>query len=163
MTIQRLENVGIVVDDLAAVTQFFVDLGLEVVDAQSVEGEWVDRVLGLEGVRADITMLQTPDGHGRLELSRFHHPSARDGDRNAPPNTLGIRRIAFAVDDIDAAVARLGSPRHGTPRRGRAVRGRLPALLRPRTGGDHGHAGGAARLRAPAAAMSSGRVASLFR
>jgi catechol 2,3-dioxygenase-like lactoylglutathione lyase family enzyme len=108
MTIQRLENVGIVVDDLAAVTQFFVDLGLEVVDAQSVEGEWVDRVLGLEGVRADITMLQTPDGHGRLELSRFHHPSARDGDRNAPPNTLGIRRIAFAVDDIDAAVAGLG-------------------------------------------------------
>ena len=108
MTIQRLVNVGIVVDDLAAVTQFFVDLGLEVVDAQSVEGEWVDRVLGLEGVRADITMLQTPDGHGRLELSRFHHPSARDGDRNAPPNTLGIRRIAFAVDDIDAAVAGLG-------------------------------------------------------
>ena len=108
MTIQRLENVGIVVDDLAAVTQFFVDLGLEVVDAQSVEGEWVDRVLGLEGVRADITMLQTPDGHGRLELSRFHHPYARDGDRNAPPNTLGIRRIAFAVDDIDAAVAGLG-------------------------------------------------------
>jgi catechol 2,3-dioxygenase-like lactoylglutathione lyase family enzyme len=108
MTIQRLENVSIMVDDLAAVTQFFVDLGLEVVDAQSVEGEWVDRVLGLEGVRADITMLQTPDGHGRLELSRFHHPSARDGDRNAPPNTLGIRRIAFAVDDIDAAVAGLG-------------------------------------------------------
>ena len=108
MTIQRMEHVGIVVDDLAAVTQFFVDLGLEVVDAQSVEGEWVDRVLGLEGVRADITMLQTPDGHGRLELSRFHHPSARDGDRNAPPNTLGIRRIAFAVDDIDAAVAGLG-------------------------------------------------------
>jgi catechol 2,3-dioxygenase-like lactoylglutathione lyase family enzyme len=107
MTIQRLENVGIVVEDLAAATQFFVELGLEVLGEGPVEGDWVDRVVGLEGVRVDIAMLQTPDGHGRLELMRFHAPTARAGDPNAPPNTLGIRRIAFGVDDIDAAVAGL--------------------------------------------------------
>jgi predicted enzyme related to lactoylglutathione lyase len=70
-----------------------------------VEGDWVDRVVGLEGVRVQIAMLETPDGHGRLELMQFHAPQARGGDQNAPPNTLGIRRIAFAVDDIDGAVA----------------------------------------------------------
>jgi catechol 2,3-dioxygenase-like lactoylglutathione lyase family enzyme len=98
-----LENVGIVVDDLAAATTFFVELGLKVV----VEGGWVDRVVGLEGVRVDIAMLETSDGQGRLELMKFHAPPARGGDRNAPPNTLGIRRVAFSVDDIDAAVAGL--------------------------------------------------------
>src|SRR5215203_5988143 len=103
MTIQRLENVGIVVEDLAAATEFFAELGLKVLGEQPVAGDWVDRVTGLEGVRVDIAMLETPDGHGRLELMQFHAPSARDGDRNAPPNTLGIRRVAFAVDDIDAA------------------------------------------------------------
>jgi len=72
-----------------------------------VEGEWVDRVVGLEGVRVDVAMLQTPDGHGRLELMKFHAPPARQGEQNAPPHTLGIRRIAFGVDDIDAAVAGL--------------------------------------------------------
>jgi catechol 2,3-dioxygenase-like lactoylglutathione lyase family enzyme len=107
MTIQRLENVGIVVADLAAATAFFVDLGLTVLGEAPVEGDWVDRVVGLDGVRVDAAMLQTPDGHGRLELTQFHAPPARDGDRSAPPNTLGIRRIAFAVDDIDAAVAGL--------------------------------------------------------
>jgi catechol 2,3-dioxygenase-like lactoylglutathione lyase family enzyme len=107
MTVQRLENVGIVVEDLAAATQFFVELGLTILGEMPVEGDWVDRVVGLEGVRADIAMLQTPDGHGRLELMQFHAPSARRGEHNAPPNTLGIRRIAFGVDDIDAAVAGL--------------------------------------------------------
>ena len=107
MTIQRLDNVGIVVEDLAAATEFFVELGLTVLGRGPVEGEWVDRVVGLEGVRVDVAMLQTPDGHGRLELMQFHAPSARDGDRDAPPNTLGIRRIAFGVDDIDATVAGL--------------------------------------------------------
>jgi catechol 2,3-dioxygenase-like lactoylglutathione lyase family enzyme len=107
MTIQRLENVGIVVEDLAAATEFFVELGLEVLGEGPVEGEWVDRVVGLEGVRVQIAMLETPDGHGRLELMQFHAPLARAGDRNAPPNTLGIRRIAFGVDDIDATVAGL--------------------------------------------------------
>jgi len=107
MTIQRLENVGIVVDDLAAATEFFVHLGLEVLGEGPVEGDWVDRVVGLDGVRVDVAMLQTPDGHGRLELMRFRAPTARTGDAYAPPNTLGIRRIAFGVDDIDAAVAGL--------------------------------------------------------
>jgi hypothetical protein len=72
-----------------------------------VDGDWVDRVVGLEGVRTEVAMLQTPDGHGRLELMKFQTPPARGGDRHAPPNTLGIRRLAFAVDDIDAAVAGL--------------------------------------------------------
>lgn len=107
MTIQRLENVGIVVEDLAAATKFFVELGLKVLEESQVEGGWVDRVVGLEGVRVDVAMVETPDGHGRLELMKFNAPPARDGDRNAPPNTLGIRRVAFAVDDIDAAVAGL--------------------------------------------------------
>jgi catechol 2,3-dioxygenase-like lactoylglutathione lyase family enzyme len=107
MTIQRLENVGIVVEDLAAATAFFVDLGLEVLGQGPVEGDWVDRVVGLAGVLVDVAMLQTPDGHGRLELMQFQSPPARAGDRDAPPNTLGIRRVAFGVDDIDATVAGL--------------------------------------------------------
>jgi catechol 2,3-dioxygenase-like lactoylglutathione lyase family enzyme len=106
-SIQSLENVGIVVDDLAGAKAFFVELGLEQVGEAEVAGEWVDRVVGLEDVRCELSMLQTPDGHGRLELMRFNSPAAREGDTNAPPNTLGIRRIAFSVDDIDAAVARL--------------------------------------------------------
>jgi catechol 2,3-dioxygenase-like lactoylglutathione lyase family enzyme len=106
-SIQSLENVGIVVDDLAEAKAFFVELGLEQVGETEVAGEWVDRVVGLEDVRCELSMLQTPDGHGRLELMRFNSPAAREGDTNAPPNTLGIRRIAFSVDDIDAAVARL--------------------------------------------------------
>jgi catechol 2,3-dioxygenase-like lactoylglutathione lyase family enzyme len=99
--------VGIVVDDLAAVTTFFVELGLELQGEGMVEGDWVDRVVGLERVRTEVVMLKTPDGHGRLELMKFHTPPARGGDLHAPPNTLGIRRLAFAVDDIDAAVAGL--------------------------------------------------------
>jgi catechol 2,3-dioxygenase-like lactoylglutathione lyase family enzyme len=107
MTIQRMEHVGIVVDDLAAATAFFVELGLRLQGEGPVVGGWVDRVVGLEGVRAEIAMLETPDGHGRLELTRFHTPSGRGDDRHAPANTPGIRHVAFAVDDIDAAVARL--------------------------------------------------------
>lgn len=109
MTIQRLDNVSIVVDDLSAVTGFFVELGLDVLVEDTVEGEWVDRVVGLDGVRTQIAILQTPDGHGRLELMKFHSPQVRSGDQGAPPNTLGIRRIAFTVDDIDAAVSALRS------------------------------------------------------
>jgi catechol 2,3-dioxygenase-like lactoylglutathione lyase family enzyme len=97
MTIQRLENVGIVVDDLAAATTFFVELGLKVLGEGPVEGGWVDRVVGLEGVRVDIAMLETPDGHGRLELMKFHAPPVRGGDRNAPPNTLVPRLATFAL------------------------------------------------------------------
>jgi catechol 2,3-dioxygenase-like lactoylglutathione lyase family enzyme len=107
MTIQRMENVGIVVEDLATATAFFVELGMTLLGEATVEGGWVDRVLGLDGVRADVAMVETPDGHGRLELTKFHTPLGPDGDPHAPANTPGIRRVAFAVDDIDAVVARL--------------------------------------------------------
>ncbi len=107
MAIQRMDHVGVVVGDLAAALAFFEELGLELQGEATVEGGWVDRVIGLEGVRAKIAMLQTPDGHGRLELTEFHAPPSGGGDRHAPANDLGIRHLAFAVDDIDAAVAGL--------------------------------------------------------
>jgi catechol 2,3-dioxygenase-like lactoylglutathione lyase family enzyme len=107
MTIQRMDHVGIVVDDLPAATAFFVELGLELQGEGSVEGDWVDRIVGLGGVRTDLAFVQTPDGHARLELIKFHTPPGRDGDRHAPANTPGIRHLAFAVDNIDDAVARL--------------------------------------------------------
>lgn len=105
MTIQRMEHVGIVVDDLAVATAFFVDLGFNLQGEMPVEGEWVDRVVGLEGMRVDTAMLEIPDGNGGLELVKFHSPSVESGDPQAPANTLGIRHIAFAVDDIEAALA----------------------------------------------------------
>ena len=107
MTIQRMDHVGIVVDDLEAATAFFVELGLKLQGEGQVEGGWADRIVGLEGVRAGLAMMETPDGHGRLELVKFHAPSGPDGDRHAPANTPGIRHVAFEVDDIDAVVARL--------------------------------------------------------
>ncbi|MGH2384421.1 MAG: VOC family protein [Candidatus Limnocylindria bacterium] len=107
MTIQRMDNIGIVVDDLKAVTAFFVELGLELEGEGAVEGPWVDRVVGLDGVRSDIAMLRTPDGHGRLELTKFHTPPATTADPNAPVNTLGYRRVMFAVEDIEDVLARL--------------------------------------------------------
>ncbi len=106
MTIQRMDNVGIVVDDLAAAIAFFVDLGLELEGETTVEGPSVDRVVGLDGVRSDIAMLRTPDGHSRLELSRFHTPPAISRESKAQVNTLGMGRIMFAVDDIDRVLAR---------------------------------------------------------
>jgi catechol 2,3-dioxygenase-like lactoylglutathione lyase family enzyme len=107
MKIQRMEHVGIVVDDLAAATEFFVELGLELQGEGLVEGRWVDRVVGLEGVRAEIAVVQTPDGHGRLELTKFHTPPDQGDNRPAQPNAPGIRHVAFAVEDIDAVVAGL--------------------------------------------------------
>jgi catechol 2,3-dioxygenase-like lactoylglutathione lyase family enzyme len=107
MTIQRMEHVGIVIDDLAAAIEFFVELGLVLQGEGTVEGRWVDRVVGLEGVRADIAMMQTPDGNGRLELTKFHSPSIQGDNLQAPANTPGIRHVAFAVEDIEAIVARL--------------------------------------------------------
>ena len=107
MTIQRMDHVGIVVDDLAAATAFFGELGLQLQGETPAEGEWLDRIVGLEGIRVDTAMMETPDGNGRLELVKFHAPSGPDGDRDAPPNTPGLRHLAFAVDDIDAAVASL--------------------------------------------------------
>src|SRR3954466_8449649 len=108
MTIRRMDNVLIVVDDLGAAKAFFAELGMELEGETTVEGPWVDRVVGLEGVRADITMMRTPDGHSRVELSRFHTPPAvRAEPERAPGNALGTRRIMFAVDDVDDVVARL--------------------------------------------------------
>src|SRR4026209_318204 len=108
MTLQRMDNVLIVVDDLEAAKAFFAELGMELEGEAPVEGRWVDRVVGLDDVRADIAMVRIPDGHGRLELTRFHTPAAVGAaPKNAPANTLGIRRIMFAVDDIEDVLARL--------------------------------------------------------
>ena len=112
MTIQRMDNVLIVVDDLEAAKAFFAELGMELEGETQVAGPWVGQVIGLEDVRADITMMRTPDGHSRVELTKFHTPPAvRAEPESAPANALGIRRIMFAVDDIDDVVARLRS--HG--------------------------------------------------
>ncbi len=105
--IERMDNVAIVVDDLAAATAFFVDLGLELEGEATVEGPWVDRIVGLDGVRSDIAVLRTPDGHSRLELTKFQSPPAVGTEPNPPVNRLGMGRIMFAVDDIDAVVAGL--------------------------------------------------------
>jgi catechol 2,3-dioxygenase-like lactoylglutathione lyase family enzyme len=107
MTTPSMGHIGVVVDDLAAAIAFFVELGLELDGETTVEGQWVDRVVGLGNVRADIAVLRTPDGHGQLELSKFHTPAAVGTEPNAPANTLGIRHILFAVDDIEAVLARL--------------------------------------------------------
>ncbi len=108
MTLKRMDNVLIVVDDLEAATAFFAELGMELEGKAPVEGVSVDRVVGLDGVRADIVMLRTPDGHGRVELTKFHTPAAIRGEpQNAPANTLGIRRIMFAVEGIEDVIARL--------------------------------------------------------
>ena len=112
MTLQRMDNVLIVVEDLEAAKAFFAELGMELEGETTIEGPWVDQTVGLDDVRADITMLRTPDGHGRVELSRFHRPPAvRAEPENAPSNALGMRRIMFTVDDVDDVVARLRS--HG--------------------------------------------------
>jgi catechol 2,3-dioxygenase-like lactoylglutathione lyase family enzyme len=102
-----MDHVGIVVDDLAAATEFFVELGLVRQGEGAVEGRWVDRIVGLEGVQVDFAMMQTPDGHGRLELVKFHSPSHQGDNGHAPANTPGIRHITFAVEDLDAVLARL--------------------------------------------------------
>ena len=113
MTIQRLDHVSVVVDDLEAAKAFFVELGMELEGEAPIEGPWVDRVNALDGVRVNIAMMRTPDGHGRLELTKFHTPAAISAEpENALGNTLGLRSIMFVVDDIDATVAGLRA--HGT-------------------------------------------------
>ena len=108
MTIQRMDHVSVVVDDLEAAIAFFVELGMELEGEAPIEGPWADRVDGLDGVRVDIAMVRTPDGHGRLELTKFHTPGAVSAEpANALGNTLGLRSVMFAVDDIDATVAGL--------------------------------------------------------
>src|ERR1051325_2529046 len=108
MTLQRMDNVLIVVEGLEAAKAFFVELGMELEGETQVEGPAVDSTVGLSGVRADITMMRAPDGQGRVELTRYHTPPAvRAEPEDAPANALGIRRIMFAVEDIDDVVARL--------------------------------------------------------
>jgi catechol 2,3-dioxygenase-like lactoylglutathione lyase family enzyme len=107
MALQRMDNVGIVVDDLAATIEFFRELGLELEGQATVEGDWAERVTGLRDMRVEIAMMRTPDGHSRLELSRFLTPPAVADHRNAPVNALGYLRVMFAVDDIDDTLARL--------------------------------------------------------
>lgn len=108
MTLKRMDNVLIVVDDLETVKSFFVELGMEVEGETIVEGDLVDRLIGLQNVRATIVSMRTPDGHGRIELDKFHTPAAiRTGTEKAPVNELGLRRIMFAVEDIYNDVARM--------------------------------------------------------
>jgi catechol 2,3-dioxygenase-like lactoylglutathione lyase family enzyme len=107
MTVKRMDNVGIVVDDLPATIAFFRELGLELEGQATVEGEWAGRVTGLPNQRVEIAMMRTPDGHSRLELSRFLTPPVVADHRNAPVNALGYLRVMFAVEDIDDTVARL--------------------------------------------------------
>src|SRR6195256_2355071 len=121
VTIHRMDNVLIVVDDLEAVKAFFIELGLELEWETQVEGPSVYSVIGLKDVRAALALMRDPDGHGRIELDKFHTPNAiRFGPVDAPVNTLGIRRIMFAVEDIDAVVARLLA--HGAELIGEVVR-----------------------------------------
>ena len=108
MAIQRMDNVGIVVDDLDAAVGFFTELGMELEGKAQVQGLWADRTVGLNGVRSDIAMMRTPDGHSKLELSKYHTPAATGAEpENLPPNTLGLHRVMFTVDDINDTVARL--------------------------------------------------------
>jgi catechol 2,3-dioxygenase-like lactoylglutathione lyase family enzyme len=108
MTLQRMDNVLIVVDDLEAAKAFFFELGMELEGEMPLEGRWVDLVVGLENVQCEIATLRTPDGHSRVELTKFHAPAAVKAEpKDAPVNTLGMRRIMFAVEDIDDVLARL--------------------------------------------------------
>lgn len=108
MTIMRLDHISVVVDDLAAAIAFFEVLGMTIEGQMPIEGPWVDRVNGLEGVQVDIVMMRTPDGHGRLELTRFRYPELVEIEPAiAPPNALGLRSVMFAVEDLDDTVTRL--------------------------------------------------------
>jgi catechol 2,3-dioxygenase-like lactoylglutathione lyase family enzyme len=107
MAVKRMDHVGVVVNDLDAAIEFFVALGLEAGGKGQVEGAWVDRIIGVEGARSELAFVQTPDGHNRLELTRFLSPETPTGDPQAPSNAPGIRHLTFAVEDLDDVVARL--------------------------------------------------------
>ncbi len=120
MTIQRMDNVAIVVEDLDAAIAFFTELGMEREGEAQIEGLYADRTVGLDGVRSDIAMMRTPDGHSKLELTKYHTPAAIAANpQNPPPNTLGLHRVMFAVDDIDATLAGLRA--HGAELVGEVV------------------------------------------
>src|SRR5881398_2618642 len=121
MTIQGMDNVGIVVEDLNAAIAFFTELGMELEGKAQIEGLWADRTVGLDGIRSEIAMMRTPDGHSKLELTKYHAPAAAaPGPESLPPNTLGLHRVMFAVDDIHDTVARLRA--HGAELLGEVVR-----------------------------------------
>jgi catechol 2,3-dioxygenase-like lactoylglutathione lyase family enzyme len=107
MTIKRMDNVGIVVEDLDAAVEFFVELGLTLEGRMPIEGDWAGRVTGVRGQRVEVAMMRTPDGHSRLELSRFDAPAVVSDHRAAPVNSLGYLRVMFAVEDLDGTLARL--------------------------------------------------------
>ena len=108
MTIKRLDHVSVVVDDLTAAKAFFTTLGMTVEGEAPIEGEWVDRINGIEGIQVDIVMMRTPDGHGRLELTKFHNPKLVEiAPAVAPPNAPGLRSVMFTVESVDDTVARL--------------------------------------------------------
>lgn len=111
MKVRRIDHVSIIVNDLPVAKEFFLAFGLGLLGEQDVEGEWVDRVVGLHGVRSSIVMLGTPEGGSNIELVKFHTPPAEAGSPDAPANALGIRHIAFVVEDIEAVVAKL--QKHG--------------------------------------------------
>ena len=140
----RMDNVAIVVQDLDAAIQFFAELGLVLEGRMQVEGDWVDRVVGLTGVRSEIAMMRTPDGHSRLELTKYHAPAAVTVQtKNPPANTLGLHRIMFAVEDIDGVLARLR--KHGAELFGEVAQYeqmyRLCYLRGPRASLSHWHSG----------------------
>jgi catechol 2,3-dioxygenase-like lactoylglutathione lyase family enzyme len=108
MTVKRMDNVGIVVEDIDAAVEFFTELGLELEGRATVEGDWADGVTGLRDMRVEVAMMRTPEGHSRLEMSRFLAPPVVADHRNAPVNALGYLRVMFTVEDIDDTLARLG-------------------------------------------------------
>ncbi len=133
MAIQRMDNVGIVVDDIKAAIEFFTELGLELEGEAQVEGQFVDRCVGLDGVCCDIAMMRTPDGHGAIELAKYLNPTVLDIDqKNTPHNTLGMHRVMFAVDDINDVIARLGPLGGEVVGEVARIRGQLSPVLRPR-------------------------------
>ena len=108
MAIQRMDNVAIVVDDLDAAVAFFTELGMQLEDRQSIQGTFADRTVGLDGIRSEIAMMRIPNVPGKVELTKYHRPAASGAEpENPPPNTLGLHRVMFAVDDIDDTIARL--------------------------------------------------------
>ena len=128
MTPLRMDNILVVVDDLESAIAFFLELGMELEGRAIVEGSYVDRIVGLDGVRSEIAMMRTPDGHGRLELDKFHTPPAVRGEpEKAPVNMLGFRRVMFTVDDIEDVVARLR--KHGAELIGEVTQIEEPSYL----------------------------------
>jgi len=120
MTIKRLDHVSVVVDDLAAAIAFFTALGMTIDGQMPLEGPWVDRINGIDGIQVDIVMMKTPDGHGRLELTRFRNPALVALEpANAPPNALGLRSVMFTVESVDDSLARLRA--HGAELLGEVV------------------------------------------